>query len=679
MKKQFFTTAAVLTAILFFLCQQANAQTWNQTGDASTAASRFGSTNMTNLRFITNNIERMRLDTLGRFGVGTLTPTANLHVNGSFRLVNGSQAAGRLLTSDASGLSSWATPSFWSLTGNTATNAVTNFLGTTDSVALVVRTRNLERMRVSALGLVGVGTAAPTATLHVNGSVRIVNGTQAAGRLLTSDASGLASWAAPSFWSLTGNAATNPAINFAGTTDSNAYVIRTRNIERMRVTALGAVGIGTSTPASALSVGANKFNVSSSDGDVIFTDPNGTLRFPATTGANSAMIQMFESGTLNRNRMVIAHSAAFPTWGLQYQDTLDKFNFLSAGTPVLTADLGSQRVGVGTANPTLAKLVVEGAVGGNTVGLFRGSATGKGLSLVSDYPGLYFNSYWNGGQLAMAPGFTGIVNFDPDLGKIVMGTSATAAVNAGDAAGTASTLTIDKQGFVGVGTVSPTSRLHVLGDASLTSPVIQVTNSFVGTADVRGITSYSKASDGWGYGIEATGGYIGGYFNSDAGAYAGTGYGVFANATGTTATRIGVYGTSSGGTDNWGGYFPTKSYMSELRVGGTQGATGYVAAINGKLIATEVRVDLQASWPDYVFSKDHDLLTIEALEAKINVEKHLPGVPSAEEMKQSGIMLGEMQTKTMEKVEENTLYIIQLNNKIKELEKKIEALTQKAN
>jgi hypothetical protein len=56
-------------------------------------------------------------------------------------------------------------------------------------------------------------------------------------------------------WLLTGNAGTNPAINFLGTTDAQPLVIRTNNIERMRVTATGNVGIGTTTPDHQLVVG----------------------------------------------------------------------------------------------------------------------------------------------------------------------------------------------------------------------------------------------------------------------------------------------------------------------------------------------------------------------------------------------------------------------------------------
>lgn len=82
----------------------------------------------------------------------------------------------------------------------------------------------------------------------------------------------------------------------------------------------------------------------------------------------------------------------------------------------------------------------------------------------------------------------------------------------------------------------------------------------------------------------------------------------------------------------------------------------------------------QANWPDYVFGKDHTLLSLEELEASINANKHLPGIPSASEVKEGGIMLGEMQTKQMEKIEELTLYVIELGKQNKELKNEIEVL-----
>ncbi len=65
----------------------------------------------------------------------------------------------------------------WKLTGNTGTNPATNFLGTTDNQALVFRTNNAERARISADGNFGIGVTNPTQRLQVNGNVLLVNGT----------------------------------------------------------------------------------------------------------------------------------------------------------------------------------------------------------------------------------------------------------------------------------------------------------------------------------------------------------------------------------------------------------------------------------------------------------------------------------------------------------------------
>ncbi len=251
-------------------------------------------------------------------------------------------------------------------------------------------------------------------------------------------------------------------------------------------------------------------------------------------------------------------------------------------------------------------------------------------------------------------------------GRLYLGTSNSLAAT--------QTLAINSDGTVGVGTISPAGRMGIVGDAALTSPVLSINNSYVGSSDVRGIQSNSKAADGYGYGIFSTGGYMGGYLFADAGAYSGNGYGVYGVASGTAGNRIGVYGSASGSGENWGGYFPTKTYTGELRVGGTKGTAGFVACINGKLIATEVRVQPTASWPDYVFSKDYKLMSLEELESKINADKHLPNIPAATDVKENGIMLGEMQTKAMEKIEELTLYMIELSKQNKELKKEIENL-----
>jgi hypothetical protein len=59
---------------------------------------------------------------------------------------------------------------YWNLTGNSGTNPAVNFIGTTDNVDFVIKTNNSERMRITSAGKVGIGTASPTASLHIVGN-----------------------------------------------------------------------------------------------------------------------------------------------------------------------------------------------------------------------------------------------------------------------------------------------------------------------------------------------------------------------------------------------------------------------------------------------------------------------------------------------------------------------------
>lgn len=97
-------------------------------------------------------------------------------------------------------------------------------------------------------------------------------------------------------------------------------------------------------------------------------------------------------------------------------------------------------------------------------------------------------------------------------------------------------------------------------------------------------------------------------------------------------------------------------------------ANGYKLSVDGKIACTEVRVQPTSAWPDYVFSPDYSLMPLKELENSINNQKHLPGIPSAKEIEIDGIQVGEIQRLMMEKIEELTLYIIDLNKKIESLQ-----------
>jgi hypothetical protein len=72
-------------------------------------------------------------------------------------------------------------------------------------------------------------------------------------------------------------------------------------------------------------------------------------------------------------------------------------------------------------------------------------------------------------------------------------------------------------------------------------------------------------------------------------------------------------------------------------------------------------------WPDFVFSKDYRLPTLNEVKRHIQENKHLPGIPTETEVKENGIEVGEIQAKLLQKIEELTLYMIQQQETIDEL------------
>jgi hypothetical protein len=81
---------------------------------------------------------------------------------------------------------------YWSTSGNVGNNGDSNFVGNVDSVRLGLRTKNVERLTISAIGNVGIGTISPTAQLHTTGTVRLAGLTNDSTktRVLVSDTSG---------------------------------------------------------------------------------------------------------------------------------------------------------------------------------------------------------------------------------------------------------------------------------------------------------------------------------------------------------------------------------------------------------------------------------------------------------------------------------------------------------
>ncbi len=95
----------------------------------------------------------------------------------------------------------------------------------------------------------------------------------------------------------------------------------------------------------------------------------------------------------------------------------------------------------------------------------------------------------------------------------------------------------------------------------------------------------------------------------------------------------------------------------------------YKLDVNGTVRAREVLIDLDGG-ADFVFEESYALRPLDEVSRFIQTNKHLPEIPSAADMVENGVDMGEFQIKLLQKIEELTLYIIEQEKRIKELEKK---------
>jgi hypothetical protein len=96
--------------------------------------------------------------------------------------------------------------------------------------------------------------------------------------------------------------------------------------------------------------------------------------------------------------------------------------------------------------------------------------------------------------------------------------------------------------------------------------------------------------------------------------------------------------------------------------------------VEGGILAEEVKVMLKSTWPDYVFTTDHKLPGIHEVSDFIKANGHLPGVPSAATVAAEGIELGQMNALLLTKIEELTLYVIELKNENENIQRQLNEL-----
>ncbi|KRD05428.1 hypothetical protein ASE21_20950 [Flavobacterium sp. Root901] len=226
-------------------------------------------------------------------------------------------------------------------------------------------------------------------------------------------------------------------------------------------------------------------------------------------------------------------------------------------------------------------------------------------------------------------------------------------------------LTIN-QGNVGIGTISPVSKLSVAGSLTLNGGLTNaqqrpsINAGILTNGEIRGFSNSSNLSDDGFLRISAGGGT-----NSNTKSFIDlSGYSTIPDMNrnivfgtfGLERMRVDIYGNVGIGITN-----PTNKLD-----------------VNGTIHSKEVKVDM-VGWSDFVFKKEYNLPTLEEVQKHIAESGHLENIPSEEEVLKNGIKLGEMNAKLLQKIEELTLYLIEQNKRLDNVEKENEELKKEIN
>lgn len=134
-----------------------------------------------------------------------------------------------------------------------------------------------------------------------------------------------------------------------------------------------------------------------------------------------------------------------------------------------------------------------------------------------------------------------------------------------------------------------------------------------------------------------------------------------------------ILGTKSSGNES--DIFVVSRNGQNVGIGTTSNSalsSTYKLHVNGKIRAKEIVVE--TGWADFVFEKDYELRSLNDVEAFIEDNGHLPDVPSAAHVEENGVTVGEMEAILLRKVEELTLYVIEMKKENDALKADIQSL-----
>jgi len=272
----------------------------------------------------------------------------------------------------------------------------------------------------------------------------------------------------------------------------------------------------------------------------------------------------------------------------------------------------SGNVGIGISTPSY-KLQAQGDIYAN-----------GGWLRVSGTKGLYFQSYGGGFYMTDATWIRTYNNKSFYHNSGIMRTDGTFHVGPNG-----NRFVVNTNGNVGIGTITPNQTLHLYGPGEAGG------GSKIAFGDCN---TFEYALQHGGINV-----LVGEYGNTDT-------------------DILQLHGKN--GISVTTGNYQNGSYKEVINI--SVGPT--IVRVDGKLLATEIEVKTNI-WSDFVFNEEYKLRTISELEKYIVENKHLPDVPSKDDVINNGINLGEMDAILLQKIEELTLYIIELKKENEELKK----------
>jgi len=561
----------------------------------------------------------------GKVGIGIITPASNLHIhntNPNQNNLNKGIGAGHgdVDAGEGQNISQHLTTTLELTNTNTGTEETDGLLIQQSDLNTIFNlqedgnmsfiTNKHNGLFLNKNGNTGIGVESPQSTLHIHNS-----------NTANENGNGISTEEMGKTGETTEETASTIQLTNASTGNGQNNGLFISSYSKSGIINLNEIGYFDirMQDQSALKISSNKkvqiSTLSGNNDRLVVADNNGELSTIPTNsiGDNLGNHTATQNIILNANALLLKSSDI--NHGLRYSGSNSLFAGICVEGPVMYGWSGGA---LGTKRDDIEKIAIywndEGNVGIGTTQpevplTIRG--TGNNNEVISFNDGASDQTKWH---INLAVGTNKGLNIAQN-------------VNGGDAR-----LFIADGGNVGIGTSNPQAELHIKGNAGIIN--LEGTNHIFMQFYKYGFGNGNETRSGW------------------------VGYGSSGDDWFTVYNKIG------------GIRIMSKDYIyMDGNVGIGIANPSEKLMVNGKIFAQEIEV-IDNVVPDYVFEPEYKLMNLTDLETFINKNKHLPEIPSAENVKENHLNLGKMNNLLLKKVEELTLYIIELQKQVNELKEK---------